>query len=175
MLNRRNFIGTSTLAGAGALVLSQTSCKPKNLSAWILTITTAFGEIKPLLSQLGLSETVITKVSGWIDEGVRLAKLFDEAYKAGKFTDALTLFNSLGDIIAQVAAELGATDNRIVKLALVSISIARIALAAILQAQESSAPEAIRIAKSSKAGAKAANEVQRLNSINVDKLLKAAQ
>lgn len=179
--NRREFLGLGGGAIVGAVagtLVIEPFCDKKDLSGWVLTLTTAFGEIKPLLGQLGLSQAVLDRVSGFIDKGVKIAQDFDAAYKAGKFADARTLFLNLGDIVAQVAAELGASDNRIVKLALISISIARIAIAALLSSQASQPGVMAAVNKAKSAGgddAKAIAEIERLSAIDVTKLLAAIQ
>lgn len=172
-ISRRSMLKTSTAGGlgmVGALTLTGLACDKKNLSGWVTTIVSAFAEMKPLLGDLGLSPAVINKISGWIDTAAKVAKDFDVAYVAGKFADAVTLFNNLGRLIAQIAGELGAMDNRIVKLALVSISIARIAIATLLSNQAQASPEAMNAAASAPASNTA--EIKRLASVNVDGLLK---
>lgn len=177
-MNRRNFMVTGATAGAGALVLSQEACKPKDLSGWVVTIVADYGEIKILLPQLGFSQAVIDRISGLIDNAVRIAKDFDDAYKAGKFDNAVVLFTSLGDLVTQVASEINVTDNRIVKLLVVGIQIARITIASLLKAQADSQPAVaakVRAARMVPADQSAIREIERLAAIDVSKLLPAIQ
>jgi hypothetical protein len=174
-VTRRSFVSTAAV-GAGAFAFGiaavEPACSPKNLSTWITTITSAFAEVKPLLPQLGLNTALVAKVSDLVDKGARIARLFDEAYRAGKFADAVTLFSNLGDVIAQVASELGATDNRIVRLALVSISIARIAVATLLNNQADATPQ-VAAAVSAASGDPAVQEVKRLAATDISSVEKA--
>src|ERR1700704_1639626 len=118
-IGRREMLGRSalilgTVAVAGPAILIEEGCKAKDVSGWTLTITTGFGEAKPLLPQLGLSQAVIDRVSGFIDKAVTIARDFDAAYKARKFANAATLFASLSDLITKIAGELNVANNRIV-------------------------------------------------------------
>lgn len=178
-MNRRQMIKTSTVAGLGAVTgfgFTAPACGQKDLSGWVTTIVAYFDEIKILLPELGLSQAVIDKVSGLISKAAKIAKQFDEAYKAGKFENAVTLFTNLGGLITQIAGELNVTDNRIVKLALVGIQIARITIASLLKSQGDAQP-AVRMAAMSAEGPQQAalDEINRLAAIPVDGLLKAAQ
>lgn len=173
-MNRREMISTSGLGIAGFAVgtgFTAPACGAKNLSGWVSSIVGAFAEMKPLLSQLGLSQVIVDKVSQWIDTAAKIARDFDQAYRDGKFADAVTLFNNLGGIVAQIAAELGQTDNRIVKLALVAIAVARIAIATLLNDQ-SSDPQVARAVRGAAANP-AVVEIRRLASADIDKLMKA--
>jgi hypothetical protein len=175
-MNRRTMIGRSALAAGGFAVgvgFTAPSCgTPKNLSSWVTMIVAAFGEIKPLLGELGLGTAVLDRVSGFIDKAAKIARDFDAAYRAGKFQDAATLFVNLGDVIAQIAADLGATDNRIVKLALISISIARIAIASLLNAQAPAVAEAVSAARTG-GKARVVTEIERLANLDISKIEKA--
>lgn len=172
---RRDFIKTGTVtAGSIAFGAAFTApaCEKKNLSTWVVTIVSAFSEIKPLLSQLGLSQAVVDRVANLIDKGASIARSFDEAYKAGKFADAVTLFSNLGGVISEVATTLNVTDHRIVKLALVSISIARIAIASLLQSQADAQPQVARAVRSATTSANERDiaEIRRLASMDISKL-----
>lgn len=172
-MNRRDLIKRGSMATALVAVGGlQLACKPQNLSGWVSTIVSAFGEMKPLLTQMGLSELVITRVSGWIDTAVKVAKDFDAAYRAGKFSDAVTLFTNLGKLITDIAADLNVTDNRIVKLALVTIAIARIAIASLLKSQSDNQP-AVGLARQAASAddEKKLAEIERLAAINIDGLV----
>lgn len=177
---RRTFISQSALAGgAFALGVGATApaCpfNPKNLSAYVSMIAGGFGEIKVLLPDLGLSQALITQVSNLIDRGVKVAKDFDSAYKAGKFTDASALFNNLGSIITQVITTLGVSiENRAVKVALAAIGIARVAIAILLQKQAQSQPQVLAAAKGATADeAKAVSEIERLAATDLSAILAA--
>jgi hypothetical protein len=174
-MNRRDMLKTSSVAGLGTLggfAFTAPSCdKPKNLSTWVTIIVADFTEMKPLLPELGLSQATIDRVSGFIDKAVKVARDFDAAYVAGKFADAVTLFTSLGDIVAQIASDLGAAENRIVKLALISIRIARIAIASLLssQASEPQVAAAVRAARTTRT----VSEIERLANSDLSKIEKA--
>jgi hypothetical protein len=189
-MNRREMIKTSgfgvgslALTGAaggafGFAVIPDPACNPKNLSGWVVTIVADFGEIKPLLGELGLSTATVSRLSALIDKGASIAKAFDDAYKASDFKNAVTLFTSLGGIISQVAADLNVTDNRIVKLLLVGIQIARITIASLLDKQAAGTPAAQNAMANVPVGtpeSKAVAEVKRLASIDVSGILAAIQ
>ncbi len=174
-MNRRDLIKSGAVTTAAiAMGGFQVACAPKNLSGWVTTIIASFGEIKPLLPQLGLSQAVIDRVSGWIEKAVHIAQEFDAAYKAGKFSDAMTLFTNLGGLITQVASELNVVNNRIINLLLVGIQIARITIASLLKTQGENQPQIARRSMS-RSEQDAANEIQRLAAIDVSGLLKAIQ
>ena len=175
---RREFMGNTGLAVGGlALAITMPPCSKKDLSAWVSTIVASFNEMKPLLPQLGLPQAKIDLISGYLDKAAALARTFDEAYKAGKFKDAIALFGSLSELITSIASELGVVDNRIVKLALVAVAVARIAIATLLKQQASNPAAAAEIARSSKSAeaVKGANEIDRLAAVDVDKLLQAVK
>lgn len=180
MSTRREFIKTGTVA-AGSIAFGAAftapGCNGKDLSGWVTTIVAAFGEMKPLLPQLGLPEAVLDRVSGYLNKAVSVAKTFDEAYKAGKFKDAVAIFGSLSELITQIAAELNVVNNRIVKIALVTVSIARIAIATLLKQQSGDPAVAATIARTSKEPElmRAASEIDRLAAVDVDKLLEAVK
>lgn len=183
--SRRRFLKTSGF-GAGSLALTGVTgsiagfavvpapaCNPKNLSTYVSMIAGGFVEVKVLLPDLGLSSFLVNQISGYIDKGLTIARQFDEAYKAGKFTDASTLFTNLGSLLTQVITTLGiAIDNQGVKAALAAIAIARIAIAILLQKQAQSRPEVLAAAKS-KTGAEAVavSEIERLAATDLSKVL----
>jgi hypothetical protein len=175
--SKREFLrfgGTALVGGvAGAVILPTPGCPgAKNLSTWVTIIVADFSEMKPLLGELGLSQVIIDRVSGFIDKAVAIARDFDSAYKAGKFSDAVTLFTNLGGIVSQIAAELNVTNNRIVKLALVSISIARIAIASLLnaQAQQPEVMAAVNSARKSAVHRANVSEIERLANADLSKI-----
>jgi hypothetical protein len=180
-MNRRKMLGVAGMAGAGFVVgtgFTAPACSAKDLSGWVVTVVADYGEIKTLLPGLGVSQAVIDRVSGLIDKAVQIAKDFDDAYKARKFDNAITLFTSLGGLITQVAGELGVVDNRILKLLLVGIQIARITIASLLKVQADTQPAVaakVRSARMVPADQSPLNEIERLASIDVSRLLSAIQ
>jgi hypothetical protein len=179
MSTRRDFLKTSTVA-AGGLAFGAAFTAPqcggvKNLSSYVQMVAGGFSEIKVLLPDLGLSQSIIAQVAELIDRGVKIAKDFDTAYKAGKFSDASTLFTGLGETVSQVVSTLGvSTDNRAVKVALAAIGIARVAIAILLQRQADDQPQiasAVQAGKQRSAEAKAISEVERLAETDLTKVL----
>src|SRR5689334_18955835 len=135
-MQRREALRTIGLGGGGILVggaFTAPACPGgKSLSTYVVIITKSYGEISALLPDLGLSQSTVTKVNGYIGQAIKVAEQFDAAYKAGAFENAATFFNSLGGLVANIASELNVTNNRIVKTTLVGVQIARIAIAALL-------------------------------------------
>ena len=177
-MNRRGMLKASTVAGLGAVggfAFTAPACNKKDLSGWIVVIIADYGEIKPLLPQLGLSQAVIDRVTGWIDTAVSVAKKFDDAYQRGDFATASTLFLNLGKLITDIATELSATDNRIVELLLVGVQIARITIASLLKVQGDNQPQMAARRSLSRSEGDAVAEINRLASIDVGKVLKAIQ
>lgn len=173
-MNRRNLLkGGAITAGVAALGGFQISCKPKSLDSWALIIETDFRDFKPLLPQLGLSQAVIDKIGDWLDKGINILHQFSADYRNGDFANAVALFNSLGEIVASIANEFNVLDNKIVKLILVSIQVARIAIASLLSEQATASSEAMKAVRGAKASDTA--EIRKLAAVNVDKLLKAVQ
>lgn len=179
-MNRRQMITTSALGAAGFAVgtgFAAPQCGgAKNLSTYIQMIAGGFTEIKVLLPDLGLSQNIIAQAAELIDKGVKIAKDFDAAYKAGKFSDAASLFTNLGSTLTQVISTLGiSTENRAVKVALAAIGIARVAVAIILSRQADDQPQVAAAAKAGKvpAQAKAVSEVERLAATDLSKVLAA--
>lgn len=177
-MNRREMITTTALGTAGFAVgagFSAPACGVKNLATYVQMIAGGFSEIKVLLPDLGLSQSIIAKVAELIDKGVKIAKDFDEAYKAGKFADAATLFSNLGSLISQMINTLGvSTENRAVKVALAAIGIARVAIAILLNKQAQDDPQVAAAAKAGRnvpSQAKAISEVERLAETDLSKIL----
>lgn len=174
-MNRRSFVSTAAL-GAGSFAFgvgfTAPACSKKDLSGQVLILVTGFNEIGPLLPELGLASAVLDRISGLLDRGVKFAKLFDDAYRAGRFEDAKTLFLNLGQVITSVVTELGIVDNRVVKGILVGVKIAQIVIASLLK-QMAAQPEVAAAIKSRGAGAM--SEVDRLAAVDVDRLLKLLQ
>lgn len=181
-MNRREMMSKTTVAGLGAVggfAFTMPPCSGKDLSGWVVTIDAYYDEVKILLPGLGLGQAVIDRVSDLIDKATKIAKQFDAAYVAGKFTDAVSLFSNLGGLVTQIATELNVTDNRIVKLALVGIQIARITIASLLKVQADNQPQVAAKAGAMRSASTEADaaigEIERLASVNIDGLLKAVQ
>lgn len=175
MSTRRDFIRTSAVAAgsvAFGAAFTAPACDKKDLSGQVVVLITSFNEIRPLLPDLGLPSLVIAKIAELLERGARIAKQFDEAYKAGKFNDARTLFLNLGEVITTVVTELGAVNNRIVKAVLVGMKIAQIVIANLLKAQMEEPAVAAAIRSRGGVDARAVNEVERLANADVERLLK---
>jgi hypothetical protein len=176
--NRREALRTIGLGTGGALavmVFTAPACPGgKNLSTYVVIITRSYGEIQTLLPNLGLSQSAVSKLGGFIGDAIRVAEEFDKAYKAGAFDNAATFFNQLGGLATNIASELNVTGNRVVKATLVGIQIARIAIAGLLEAQAANQP-AVRTARMSPVMQTAIKEIERLNAIDVSKILVTVQ
>lgn len=176
-MNRRSMIARTTVAGLGFVsgaAFTMPPCSGKPVGAWVTTITAAFSEMKPLLGELGLAQTVVDRVSGFIDRAASIARQFDQAYRDGKFADAITMFSNLSGLITSIATELNVVNNRIVKLALISVSIARIAIATLLN-QQSTQPQVADAVRRSRSGVNASieSEIKRLAETPIEPLLKS--
>lgn len=111
---------------------------------------------------------------------MKIAKDFDEAYRAGKFAEAVTLFTNLGGVITQIAGDLNVTNHRIVKLALVSIAVGPIAIASLLKSQADNLPAVKSLVQAMRSNASKADEeglkqIEALAAVDVNKLLTALQ
>lgn len=172
-MNRREMITTTGLGVAGFAIgtgFTAPACNPKNLSSYVQMIAGGFTEIKVLLPDLGLSQSIIAQLAEFIDKGVKIAQDFDTAYKAGKFKDAATLFTNLGSIISQVVSTLGVSvENRAVKVALAAIAIARVAVAILLTKQAEDQPQVA--AQAGTMPPQAVSEIQRLAATDLSKVL----
>lgn len=176
-VDRRYFIKGGTVAVGGVVfgaAFAAPACDKKPVGVWIVTMTAGFSEMKPLLPDLGLSQEIVNRVSGFIDRGASIARQFDQAYRDGKFADAISLFSNLSGLITSVATELKVVDNRIVKLALVSVSIARIGIATLLNQQSTQPQVADAISRSRSAvNASIESEIKRLAETPIEPLLKS--
>lgn len=182
-MNRREMISTTALGAVGFAVgtgfAAPKGCSVKNLSSYVQMIAGGFTEIKVLLPDLGLSQSIIAQAAELIDKGVKIARDFDAAYKAGKFNDAASLFTNLGSTLTQVINTLGvSTENRAVKVALAAIGIARVAVAILLNKQADDQPAvAVEVAKAGRkrgtSAAKAVTDIERLAATDLDRLLAA--
>lgn len=179
-MNRREMISTTAMAGAGFIIgtgFTAPACPgAKNLSTYVQMLAGGFSEIKSLLPTLGLSQSTIDKVADLIDKGVKIAKDFDAAYRAGKFSDAATLFTNLGSMISQVISTLGlSVENKAVKVALAAIGIARVAIAILLQREAVAQSQVMAgvLQTRSAAEVQAIGEIQKLAETDLTPLLKA--
>lgn len=181
--SRRDFLRKGSIAaiGAGSFALgvgaTAAQCGGgRSLSTYVQMIAGGFSEIRVLLPDLGLSASVIAQVGDLLDKGKQIAQAFDEAYKAGKFTDAATLFTNLGGIVSQVVGVLGvSTDNKAVKVALAAIGIARIAVSILLQKQSEQPQVAAALKARQPIEIKAMSEVERLAATDLNKVLQLLQ
>lgn len=173
-ITRREAIRSLGLGGGGLLLgagFTAPQCGgAKNLSTNVVIIMRSYGEIKELLPETGLSQSVIDRVSGYIAKAIKVAEDFDKAYRAGAFQNAATLFNQLGGLVGDIANDVGASNHRVVRVTLVGIQIARIAIAGLLAAQAANQP-AVRTAKKSPEMVAAIAEIERLNALDIDRLL----
>ena len=151
-INRRRFIQTGALAGAGALVLSQTACA-KNLSVYEQTIIAAFEEVVALFPSAGPAATKIKK----------LIADFDAAYRAGDFKNATTLIASVASLASQVIADIGINLTSGLKGALALAGIAIRFISKLLVDQGNAQPQVMaEAAKATGAMADAVATIKRL-------------
>lgn len=119
-LSKRRFLTTGCRVAAGTLVLGGAAlvaaCGEK-ISFYVSTVIGSLETLSPLLPN----------ASQLIAKAVSVAKAFDEAYRAGKFADAVALFTNLGDLAFQIAGDVGAASPPI----LLAIAVGRVALNAI--------------------------------------------
>lgn len=140
-MNRRTMLSQSTLALGGVVAgaaFTAPACDPKNTSIYVQTIIGALKEISPLLPG---SATLIAKA-------IKVAEDFDEAYRAGKFENALVMFENLAGFISQIAEDVG-VNNPQVKIALAVAGIALRAIAVLLKVQESEPRVAAAVTRAS--------------------------
>lgn len=119
-LFKRRFLTTGTRAVLGAMVLSgaglSVACGEK-ISFYVSTVIGSLEALIPLLPN----------AAPQIRKAVEAAKAFDAAYRAGKFTDASTLFANLGDLALEIFNVVGVVDPRIG----LAIALGRVAFNAI--------------------------------------------
>lgn len=147
-MNRRQMIKGSVITGAaigigGPTVLLQTACAPKNLSLYVQTVVGSLQELSPLLPS---SAQLIAKA-------VKIANDFDAAYKAGRFTDATTLFTNLSDLLSQITGDAG-VNSPTIKIALAVAGIAMRAIAVLLKSQSTQPAVATAIKGNTSAAAR---------------------
>lgn len=145
-MNRRTMLKTSGLATVGVMTLGVTGCG-KNLSLYVATVIGSLEELELLLPNL----------SPQIKKAIAIAKSFDTAYRAGKFTDAATLFTNLTGVVSEIATSAGVTNPQ-VKLAIAVGGVALRAIAVLLAQQASNPMVASAVAASPNANAKATIE-----------------
>lgn len=128
-MNRRELIKSSMVVGGVALIggstLTQIACSPPKLNTWVQTIVGAIGELKPLLPAQAALLGKIAKV----------ASDFNSAYQAGKFRDAITIFENLSTLIDQLIADVGVSPSQQVKIILAVTGVALRTIAVILRDQ----------------------------------------
>ncbi len=130
-MNRRTFVGTTALAGAG-LALGASKCGGKSVTAEIGIIQSTILALKPLLPGQAV---LLDKVS-------KLAGDFGAAYARGDFASAKTFFASLADNITTLIGDIGAASPRVQFLVAV-VGIAVRAIAALLNEQSTPAIESM--------------------------------
>jgi len=159
-MNRRTFIQTGAVGGAG-LALS-TACSPKSVSAEVAAITGFLNEVSPLLPQFAARITQIIKV----------ANDFNQAYAAGQFKDAATIFANLSGFVDQLTTDIGVNVPPQVKVALAIVNAAVRAIAILLKAQSTQPAVAPMIA----AGPSPVRQaiLQKADPVVVDEIFRAA-
>lgn len=161
-MNRRTFIGTTAVAGAG-LASMGLKCGGPSVRNTVTIIAGAIAELKPLFPNLDLLDKIIT-----------LANSFNNAWTAGKFNDARTFFLNLDTLVGQVIADLGVNATPRMKLILATLGIGVRTIAALIAEQANAQPAAAVAAKSRMP--KAASRVEQLADPSAaDALLKASR
>lgn len=124
-MNRRTILKTGALT-AGMLMLSgaQVACG-KNLSLYVNIIVGALKELSPLLP--GQAQLIA--------KAIAIAETFDRAYREGKFTDAIAIFENLAGVLGEIADAAGVTNPQ-VRTALAVAGIALRAIAVLLKSRE---------------------------------------
>lgn len=128
-MDRRNFNRTLLTGGVVAVLAPSTlllegCAPPKDLGFYIDTVTGAMKQLAPLLPG----------AAGAISKVISVAGDLSAAYKRGDFASAESLFATLSDDLAMVAADAG-VNSPTIKLALAVAGIALSTIAAILHAQ----------------------------------------
>lgn len=141
-MNRRTVLKTGGLAALGGMTLSVTGCG-KNLSVYVATVIGSLEELSPLLPNL----------SPQIRKAVDIAKSFDSAYRAGKFTDASAIFTNLTSTVSEIVTIAGVTDPQ-VRIAIAVGGVALRAIAALLNSQATEPAVATAVAASKNVRAK---------------------
>lgn len=125
-MDRRKFIGTSVVAGAGLAVAAK--CGGKAVTAEVTIIKGAISELQLLYP----TTTILGKIA-------KLADDFNADWTAGKFDSAKALFENLDTLIGQAINDLGVNASTRAKLLLATIGIALRAIAALISEQAQSA------------------------------------
>lgn len=121
MITRRTLLKTGGLAAIGSLTIGTSGCG-KDLTTYTSIIISALEELSPLLPGQ----------SSFISNAIKIARDFDEAYRAGKFANATTLFSNLAGVIGQIADSVGVTSPA-VKTTIAIAGVAMRAIAVLLQ------------------------------------------
>lgn len=152
-MNRRTFIGASAVASA-VLV---TNCGGKSVSGTVTIITGAASELKLLFPG---NADVLDKIS-------RVAHDFNEAWVAGKFSDARQFFDQLDEFSTLIVNDLSIGATARVKLLLSVLVISVRAIATLIS--EQATPKATAMA-----GAATVTRVRQLaNPSDADWILRA--
>lgn len=165
-MNRRTLLKTGGLAALGSITLATAACG-KNLSTYVSIIIGALEELSPL----------VPSASPLISKAIKVAKDFDDAYRAGKFANAISLFENLAGVVGEIADSIG-VGSQPVKAAIAVAGIAMRAIAVLLkqQAADPAVASAISAAASSKAGARQKSLVEKLADPNaINQLFEAAK
>lgn len=128
-MNRRTLLKTGGLAAVGSLTIGTVGCG-KNLSPYVSTVIGALDELKPLLPNQ----------SELLNRAVGIAKNFDDAYRAGKFDNATTLFENLAGVVGEIAESAGVASPS-VKIAIAVAGIAMRAIAVLMKQQADDNPQ----------------------------------
>lgn len=123
MITRRSLLKTGGMAAVGSLTIGTAACG-KNLTTYTSIIISALEELSPLLPGQ----------SSFIANAIKIARDFDEAYRAGKFANATTLFANLAGVIGQIADSVGVTSPA-VKTTIAIAGVAMRAIAILLKEQ----------------------------------------
>lgn len=123
MITRRTLLKTGGLAAIGSLTIGTSGCG-KDLTTYTSIIISALEELSPLLPGQSL----------FISNAIKIARDFDEAYRAGKFANATTLFSNLAGVIGQIADSVGVTSPA-VKTTIAIAGVAMRAIAVLLKDQ----------------------------------------
>lgn len=130
-MNRREVLkGAGVTTAVVAFGGLQAACKPANLSFWVQSVVGALTEIANLIPGQG----------AFIKKIITVAQDFDAAYKAGKFSDALTLFTNLTSLIDQLVGDIGGQLSPQIKTALAIAGVAIRTIALLLKQQGEKVP-----------------------------------
>jgi hypothetical protein len=128
-MNRRKFIGTTALAGAGLAMAPK--CGGKSISAELVIVDGAVAELEVLFP----NATTLDKIR-------KLAKDFDADWTAGKFDSAKKFFENLDTLVSQTITDLEINASTRAKLWLATLGIAVRTIAALIAEQGTAQPAA---------------------------------